>query len=153
MEEKIKKTIKNILSFLSFEEKDITIDIYTNGSTDLMCVRINTNDGNSLIGNAGVNLMALDHLVKKILEKELGERPKFLLDVNDFQKNKIDLLKQKVGVFADRARSFKSSVEMDPMSPYERMIVHSLIAKERDLKTESIGFGRDRYVKITYQED
>ena len=41
---------------------------------------------------------------------------------------------------------------MDPMSSYERMIVHSFFAETPDIKTESKGEGRDRRVVIKFKE-
>ena len=51
---------------------------------------------------------------------------------------------------SERARYFKSNVEVDPMSSFERRIVHEFLATASDLKTESIGFGPSRRVVIKY---
>jgi len=149
-EKKIKKTIEKLLNKLGINE--YIININKDKTTDLICARINTENPNILIGKLGVNLIAIDCLVKKILEKETGERPKFLLDVNNYQKRKIEIIKQKVDFFSNRARYLKGAVEMGYMSPYERMIVHSIIDKEADLTTESIGFGQQRRIKIIWNK-
>jgi predicted RNA-binding protein Jag len=51
---------------------------------------------------------------------------------------------------SDRAKSFKIDVELDPMSSYERMIVHSYLEGVPEIKTESIGEGSSRRVVIKY---
>jgi len=51
---------------------------------------------------------------------------------------------------AERARYFKSSVEVDPMPAFERRIVHEFLSDAIDLKTESTGFGAKRRVVIKY---
>ena len=114
-EKKIKKTIEKLLNKLGINE--YIININKDKTTDLICARINTENPNILIGKLGVNLIAIDCLVKKILEKETGERPKFLLDVNNYQKRKIEIIKQKVDFFSNRARYLKGAVEMGYMSP------------------------------------
>ena len=44
----------------------------------------------------------------------------------------------------------KSSVEMDPMSSYERMIVHTELKTFPHIKTESAGEGRGRHIVVKY---
>jgi len=42
---------------------------------------------------------------------------------------------------------------MDPMSSYERMIVHAEFTETPDIVTESAGFGRERHVIIKFSEE
>jgi spoIIIJ-associated protein len=51
---------------------------------------------------------------------------------------------------SERARYFKSNIEVDPMSAFERRIVHEFLSEANDLKTESVGFGPSRRVIIKY---
>jgi predicted RNA-binding protein Jag len=53
-------------------------------------------------------------------------------------------------IMAERARYFKSNVEIDPMNPFERRIIHEFLADEKDLKTESTGLGLSSRVVIKY---
>ncbi len=53
-------------------------------------------------------------------------------------------------MMSERARYFKSSVEIDPMPAFDRRVVHEFLAQAPDLKTESIGFGPTRRVVIKY---
>ena len=53
-------------------------------------------------------------------------------------------------MMAERARYFKSNIEVDPMSAFERRIVHEFLADATDLKTESEGYGPNRRVVIKY---
>lgn len=53
-------------------------------------------------------------------------------------------------MMGERARYFKSSVEVDPMSAFERRVVHEFLSNASDLKTESMGFGPTRRVVIKY---
>ncbi|MDP6387992.1 MAG: R3H domain-containing nucleic acid-binding protein [Candidatus Pacebacteria bacterium] len=119
-------------------------------------VLIKTSDSGVLIGNNGENLRALNHLVKKIVEKKLsGENPEnkiqFLLDVNGYHGKKMETLKNQAKILAERARMFKSSVEMSPMNAYERMIIHATFAKDSEIKTESEGEGKMRRVVLKYK--
>src|SRR3989344_5413737 len=53
-------------------------------------------------------------------------------------------------MMSERARYFKSSIEVDPMTAFERRIVHEFLAEASDLQTESVGAGRSRRVVIKY---
>lgn len=106
-----------------------------------------------LIGEGGTRLLALNHLMKRIVEKKFStEATAFMVDVNGYQKKQVEDIRTKAHILAERARYFKSSVEMDPMSSYERMIVHSEFAESPDISTESVGVGRDRRIVLRYSE-
>ncbi len=101
----------------------------------------------------GEALQALSHLVRRIVEnniKEEVESPDFMIDINGFQQKKVDAVRAVAHMMAERARYFKSSVEVDPMSSFERRIVHEFLSNETDIKTESEGYGPTRRVVIKY---
>ncbi len=114
---------------------------------------VKTPDSAVLIGNRGESLQALNYLLRKMVEQEGdGEgMEQFLVDVNHYQSKKIDELRQKALMLAERARLFKHDVEMSPMSAYERMIVHATFADHPDVGTESQGEGKFRRVVIKYK--
>ena len=134
--EEIKIIIKELLGRLSVSHDDILIfEAEEEGTARFL---IKTKEPEVLIGHDGMNLLAINHVVKRIVEKGTGETGGvgFIIDVNDYQKNKIEGLRQKAKMMAERARFFKSSVSLEPMSSYERMIVHSYLATLPYLTTE-----------------
>lgn len=117
---------------------------------------IATDDAKQLIGAHGDTVHAIDHLVKKIVEKQNPpenpeDAPLFLVDVNDYRSRQIRDLQAKALMMAERARSFQYDVELSPMSAYERLIVHTTLQDAPNVKTESQGEGRGRRVVIRYQ--
>ena len=128
---------------------------------------VQTEDAGALIGTHGDTVHALDHLVKKIVEKhspvpqvstekegssepENKSGPHFLVDVNDYRAKQIKDLQNKALMMAERARSFQYDVELSPMTAYERLIVHTTLQDSPNVKTESQGEGRNRRVVIKY---
>ncbi len=77
---------------------------------------------------------------------------KFAIDVNDYRSFQIEKLKIKAKMLANRAKDMKVSIEMEPMSSYERLIIHGALNGEANIATESIGEGRDRRIVIKYVE-
>lgn len=113
---------------------------------------IKTREASLLIGEEGKNLIALSHIVKKIAENRLKkdnlEDLPFLLDVNDYQMKRIEELRNIARMSAQRVLFFKKELEMEPMSAYDRRIIHSVLGGYPDIKTESVGEGLERRVVI-----
>jgi spoIIIJ-associated protein len=113
-------------------------------------------DGKALIGTHGDTVHAIDHLVKKIVEQKQAKKEGadaeqlFLVDVNEYRSRQIRDLQTKALMMAERARSFQYDVELNPMTAYERLIVHTTLQDAPDVTTESHGEGRSRRVVIRY---
>lgn len=145
----IKKTIEELLGKMGISYNEVSISDDTGERTAFV---VRTGESGLLIGNKGENISALNHIVKRIAGKGSTEEDKFnfYVDVNDYRKKLLEDIKNKVTMLADRARSLKVNVELDPMSSYERMIVHTHFENVADIETESKGVGRDRRVIIKY---
>lgn len=145
------ETLKTLLTLLGVSFTDVSVSIDEKTSSPRFVIA--TADSAILIGEHGARLLALNHLIKRIVEKKFpGEHHSFMVDVNDYQKKQVEEIRAKAHMLAERARYFKSSVEMDPMSSYERMIVHAEFTLTPDIATESSGFGKDRHLVLKYTE-
>jgi spoIIIJ-associated protein len=117
---------------------------------------IEVSEPHFFLGRGGEGLFALNHLVRKIIESKMpvtenNERGlNILVDINGFQKKRIENLRAIAHMMAERARYFKSNIEVDPMPAFERRIVHEFLSNAPDLKTESTGEGLSRRVVIKY---
>lgn len=145
MHERTLQITKELLAHLGVVAESVETQTDALGTV----IAVNTKEQDVLIGDRGETLLALNHLIKRIVEKE-GTEENFSVDVNDYQKGRNDDLRARAKVFADRAKAFQLDVEMDPMSSYERMVVHASLAGDAEIKTESAGSGRDRRVVVKY---
>lgn len=153
--EKIKKSISELLDHAHFAFTSISVS-FNEKERSFWC-DIATDDPRAFTGKQAECLGALSHLAKKILEKEHAmidtdthDRVRLVIDVNDFQKERIQNLKSTAHMMAERARYFKSNVEVDPMSAGDRRVIHEFLQSADDLQTESIGDGFTRRVMIKY---
>jgi spoIIIJ-associated protein len=113
---------------------------------------IKTKDSGVLIGSGGETLHSLNHIVKKMFEHEASEESfRFVVDVNGYHLKHIKMLEAQATMLSERARTFKYDIEMSPMSPYDRLIVHSALTDVPDIETESQGEGRLRHIVIRYK--
>jgi spoIIIJ-associated protein len=112
---------------------------------------IHTPDEESLIGRDGERFSSFIHLVKKIVNRGQEESDyRFSVDVNNYQRAAIEKLRNKALILANQARDFKKDIMLEALSPYERLIVHDVLAGQNNIKTESTGVGKDRRLVIKY---
>lgn len=148
MSQEIQNYIEQLIRTLGFSFESIDFDVTDTGTR---IFRLKTNDSRDLIGRDGETLQSLNHLLKRFVEKN-GQDQHVLLDINDYHEKKIEKIKVVAHMMAERARFFKSSVELDPMNAFERHVVHEYIQNQDDLETESTGFGKERRVVIKYKK-
>lgn len=147
----IKTLIETLLEKLSIKGE---VELIETGEGTRFLIK--TREGALLIGENGQNLLALNHIVKKITEKTIKEseldenRGKiiFSLDINDYQAKKIEDLKNLARLNAQRVRYFKKEMALRPMTSFERRIVHAVLTECPDIITESTGEEPNRRVVI-----
>ena len=71
--------------------------------------------------------------------------------MNGYQRKKVKVIQQQADLLAERARTFRANVEMQPLNAYERMLVHSLFSDVSDIETESTGVGKQRRIVFKYK--
>ena len=140
----IKKIVEELLMVADFES-DVAIQEEGDG---FLVVNIQSVDAPYLIGHAGINLGALQQIIRLIVVKKLIEAPRFMIDVNHYQKNRLEFLKQTARDLTREAIMQKTTRRLEPMNAYERRIVHMCLAEIPGIKTESEGEGEERRVVI-----
>ena len=155
--EEIQNLIKDLIEKLNIKLNGIEI---TENNPKNVTFSLEVGEPHLFISREAEGLNALNHLVHRIVEKHLtptpllvkerGEEISILIDINGFQKKRIENIRAVAHMMSERARYFKSNIEVDPMSAFERRIVHEFLSEATDLKTESAGFGPTRHVVIKY---
>lgn len=145
-QELIKKTIESLVQQMGFSGE---VEIQKADEEDgLVCNIITGSDSHFLIGQHGVNLQALQHISRLIVRKNTDEKIKFVLDINDYRKQKNQTVIEQARAAADEAIDQRRAVVMKPMSTYERRIVHLELSKDNRVVTESAGDGESRKVIV-----
>lgn len=148
-QKEVQKIVTELLERMNIEYDEVIIE---RGSLpDHDKVSINTRDSGILIGKDGEHLQALSKIIRRIVDGKLGydHGYKFYIDVGGYQTEYIERLQQKARTMAERARTFRRAVKLEPMSSYDRMIIHTTLADEEGVETESQGERRYRHVVIT----
>lgn len=160
---KVQNLIKELISKMSIGVAGVLIEDQNSlfshsGSDKTTWFSIEVDQPHFFLDRGGEALFALNHLVKKMVEDRDDKSPdltqenkeEIMIDINGFQKKRIENIHAIAHMMAERARYFKSNIEVDPMSPFERRIVHEFLSDATDLKTESQGEGPNRRVVIKY---
>ncbi len=149
MNEKIEKMVKELLEHLSVPAPSIKVE----GDQGSWNISIQSQDDRPMVGRDGERFDSFSHLVKRMLVKDIGEDARVTVDVNGRLARNVEALKTKAAIIAERARSFRHDIEMEPMSSYDRMIIHTALEGMPNIKTESVGSGRDRHLVVKYVEE
>lgn len=121
-------------------------------------VTINVNGGNcsSLIGHHGETLDQLQYLVSLAANKDKDEEhvndyTKITVDVEDYRAKREATLRSLARRMASKVLKYKKNVALEPMSAYERRIIHSEIQNIEGVTTNSVGQENNRRVIIIYE--
>jgi spoIIIJ-associated protein len=147
-QELLKKTVSDLLALL-----DVAVEHISVATTARTVVAVTSPDSKLLIGPHGEHLRALNTVARRLVETKFGEEAgNFLIDVNNYHEERMEVVRSHAKMLAQRARLFKHDVEMSPMSSYERLVVHELFAEDPEIKTESAGEGKFRHVVLKYKQ-
>jgi spoIIIJ-associated protein len=104
-----------------------------------------------LIGRKGDTLTSLQHLIGRIVSKQLGGYQRLTLDVGGYLRNRHDILKQKAIKAAEKVKKANHEVSLEPMRAAERRIVHMALSEIDGISTYTVGNGDLRKVCIAPQ--
>lgn len=134
--------LEELLDIADFDG-DLDIDV----EADRAAVSIVGADLSQLVGSDGKVLEALQELTRLAVYRETGERSRLMLDISGFRADKRDRLTTLGEETAAAVRTSGEPVSLDPMTPFERKIVHDAVAAA-GLRSESEGVEPRRYVVV-----
>ncbi|MYS20399.1 single-stranded DNA-binding protein [Streptomyces sp. SID4948] len=102
---------------------------------------------NKLVGRDGEVLEALQELTRLAVHRETGERSRLMLDIGGFRARKRTELAKLGASAAAEAKETGQPVKLDPMTPFERKVVHDAVAAA-GLRSESEGEEPQRRVVV-----
>jgi len=100
-----------------------------------------------LVGRDGEVLEALQELTRLAVHRETGDRSRLMLDISGFRAKKREILAELGAKAANDVKSSGRPVKLDPMTPFERKVVHDAIAAA-GLRSESEGEEPQRFVVV-----
>ena len=117
---------------------------------NLIKVLIETNHNSILIGNNGKSLESLNELVKLAVSQKFKRKFRILLDIGNYKDKKYSRVIHEAKKVAKEVLSTHVDAKLEPMTPDERKKVHNALTNWKNIKTESVGDGKNRAVVIKY---
>jgi spoIIIJ-associated protein len=115
-------------------------------------VAVTIPEADFLLGPDGDTLRAINTIAKRLVEAKHGaEKTTFVIDVNGYLEAQLEGVRSTARQLAQRVRLFKHDADLEPMSPYERLVVHELFAEDPQINTESAGEGKFRHIVLKYK--
>ena len=101
-----------------------------------------------LIGKHGRTLESLQMLINRMVNKRLKNTLRVVLDIDDYRKRRGDSIAQMAIRLGDKAKRTGHSQTVGPFNANDRRIIHLTLKEDPSLKTESLGEGELKKVKI-----
>ncbi len=133
---------------LDIADLDGDLDMDVEG--DRASVSIVGGDLGHLVGRDGEVLEAFQELTRLAVYRETGERSRLMLDIGGFRADKRVRLERLAAETVAEVNSSGAPVSLEPMSPFERKVVHDAVAAA-GLSSESEGEEPRRYVVVLPQ--
>lgn len=128
-----KATLEKILDLLGFPA---TVEEHP--MDDGILLDVKTEDSGRLIGRQGQTLSDLQYITNRILFQQDPSAPKVMVDVSGYRAQARDALVKKAKEAAEKVRRWGDVVELEPMSSFDRRIIHHALKDDPDIETQSV---------------
>lgn len=149
VEESVKEFLKSV-----FHAMDMAVEIIVkvNEEEKLIEVDLKGEDMGILIGKRGQTLDSLQYLTNLAVNKHSESYYKVKVDTEDYRKRRKDTLENLAKNIAYKVKRTKRSVELEPMNPFERRVIHSALQNDKFVTTHSEGDEPYRHVVVTLKK-
>ena len=146
--EKARKFLRDVL-----ESMDIKAEIRIKDTKEGIYINLSGPKMGVIIGRRGQTLDSLQYLVSLVInkDKEKDSYVKVILDTEDYRKKREQTLQRLARRLAEKVQKTGKKIELEPMNPYERRIIHSTLQEFPDITTFSEGEEPYRKVIISHK--
>lgn len=141
MTDQFKEQVKKIVELIGLNEPSVDFD------SEGRKIIIFANEGDWFKGHLPFVVSDLERLVN-LLAKKHGMTETVYIDLNNYRKERENIIVELAKAAARKAQITKADVKLPAMNAYERRLVHTELSTRPDVKSESIGEGRERSVVV-----
>jgi spoIIIJ-associated protein len=114
-----------------------------------LTARVSGEDVGLLIGRRGQTIDAIQHLAQRIVYPDGPGAQRVVIDANGYRERRAQALREEADDAADEAVRTGDAVELNPLPPFERRIVHEYLRDRDDVETHSEGEEPERFLVIS----
>ena len=115
---------------------------------DKICINLTATNSSFLIGYRGEVLDALQSLASAVANIGREDYKRLVVDCEDYRAKREETLVQLAQRLASKAVKTGRKINLEPMTPFERRVIHTALVDSAEVKTESEGKEPNRYVVI-----
>jgi spoIIIJ-associated protein len=130
---------------------DVEVDVEE--GEEVLSGRIKGEDVGLFIGRRGQTIDAVQHLAQRIVFPEGPSPVRVEIDADGYRERRAELLRAEADDAAEEALRSGRAVELDPMPPSERRIVHEYLRERGGVQTHSEGDEPERYLVVSPVDD
>jgi spoIIIJ-associated protein len=127
----------------------LDVEVHVEEHDGILGGRLEGEDVGLFIGRHGQTIDAVQHLAQRIVFPEGPSSVRVVIDANGYRDRRAEALRAEADDAADEALSSGEPVELDPLPPFERRIVHEYLRERGDVETHSEGNEPERYLVVT----
>jgi spoIIIJ-associated protein len=128
-----KEILEKVLALLGFQA---TVEEHKLEGGLLLDVK--TDDAGRLIGRQGQTLSDLQYITNRLLFQQDPNTPKIMVDVGGYRAQAREALVKKAKDAAEKVRRWGDAVELEPMTAFDRRVVHHALKDDPDVETHSV---------------
>jgi spoIIIJ-associated protein len=128
-----KETLQHLLETLGFQA---TVEEHQ--FEDGLMLDVKAEDSGRLIGRQGQTLSDLQYLLNRLLFQHDQTAPKVMVDVGGYRSQAREALVKKAKDAAEKVRRWGDVVELEPLSAFDRRIVHNALKDDPNVETHSV---------------
>lgn len=147
VEEGIKKAVEFLTKVLKEMGVEATFETKVEG--DKIYIDISGPKMGTVIGKRGETLDSLQYLTNIVINKGNEGYLKVMLDTENYRERREETLQKVALKHAKKATQLRRAITLEPMNPYDRRIIHSVLQNSKSVKTHSEGKEPFRKVVIT----
>jgi spoIIIJ-associated protein len=131
----------------------LDVDVEVEEADGVLSGRIKGEDVGLFIGRRGQTIDAVQHLAQRIVFPEGPSSVRVVIDADGYRERRAELLRADADDAAEEALRDERAVELDPMPPSERRIVHEYLRERGGVETHSEGDEPERYLVVSPVDD
>jgi len=128
---------------------DLDADVEVDEEDGVLTGRLHGEGLGLFIGRRGQTIDAVQHLAQRIVFPEGPSSVRVVIDADGYRERRAATLRAQADDAADEAISDGRPVELEPLPPFERRIVHEYMRERGDVDTHSEGEEPERHLIIT----
>jgi spoIIIJ-associated protein len=145
------ETLEDLLEEIA-EGLRLEVEVQVEEADGVLTGRLEGDDLGLFIGRRGQTIDAVQHLAQRIVFPDGPSPVRVVIDADGYRERRAESLRADADDAAAEVLASGDPVELDPMPPWERRIVHEHLRDHGGVATHSEGDEPDRYLVVSLSD-